>query len=119
MDLHDRTVNQDVRELGALLGEVLAAQRSEADFETVEALRTTAIDYRDGEMASREALHELLDGLAPDEERAVARAFTTYFELINLAEERERVRAVHGDPQAAPLPDSLHAAADELPADER
>jgi phosphoenolpyruvate carboxylase len=119
MDLHDRTVNQDVRELGALLGEVLAAQRSEADFETVEALRTTAIDYRDGEMASREALHELLDGLAPDEERAVARAFTTYFELINLAEERERVRAIRRGSQAGTLADSLEAAADELAAADR
>ena len=114
MSLHNRTVRQDVRELGALLGDVLEDQTSRADFETVEDLRTSAIDYRDGELASRGHLHEVLDGCSPEEESVVARAFTTYFELINLAEERERVRAIRKGSQAGDLEDSLEEIAEEL-----
>jgi len=114
MQLHNRTVRQDVRELGALLGAVLEAQTSRADFETVEDLRTSAIDYRSGELSDRSRLHEVLDGLSPREESVVARAFTTYFELINLAEERERVRAIREGSQERDLADSLEEAAAEL-----
>jgi Phosphoenolpyruvate carboxylase (EC 4.1.1.31) len=94
MSLHNRGVRQDVRELGALLGDVLKEQTASDAFETVETLRKAAIDYRDGEIDSRAELRETIDQLSPGEEGEVARAFTTYFELINLAEERERVRSV-------------------------
>jgi phosphoenolpyruvate carboxylase len=79
MQLHNRTVRQDVRELGALLGDVLEEQTSTSDFETVEELRTAAIAYREGSAPSRDSLHEVLDELDPDDESVVARAFTTYF----------------------------------------
>lgn len=94
MELHGRDVRQDVRELGSLLGDVLSEQASDEAFETVETLRTTAIEYRRGDRESRAALHENLASLSPEHRRSVARAFTTYFELINLAEERERVREI-------------------------
>jgi phosphoenolpyruvate carboxylase len=107
MDLHARDVRQDVRELGSLLGDVIQEQTSEALFETVEELRTDAIAYRAGELDSRARLHRTLEALDPDTESEVARAFTTYFELINLAEERERVRAIRRDSQAGTLADGL------------
>ncbi|MFB6146213.1 MAG: phosphoenolpyruvate carboxylase [Halobacteriaceae archaeon] len=117
MDLHNRSLGQDVRELGELLGDVLEAQTSTAAFDTVERLRTTAIDYRRGDADSRDQLYEVLDDLSPDDQRIVARAFTSYFELINLAEERQRVRAIRADAQAGTLADSLEAAAEELAED--
>jgi Phosphoenolpyruvate carboxylase (EC 4.1.1.31) len=107
MSLHNRGVRQDVRELGALLGDVLKEQTSTDAFETVESLRTDAIDYRDGDLDSRDDLRETIDQLSPEEEGSVARAFATYFELINLAEERERVRAVRKGSQEGTLDDSL------------
>ncbi|SEA23825.1 Phosphoenolpyruvate carboxylase, type 1 [Haloplanus vescus] len=106
MTLHHRTVRQDVRELGTLLGDVLEAQSSTEAFEAVEDLRTAAIDYRDGSLPSREPLRETLDSLDPELEGATARAFTAYFELINLAEERERVRAIRRDEQEGRIEDS-------------
>lgn len=114
MELHNRSVRQDVRELGALLGDVLSEQTSTDAFETVEDLRTAAIAYREGDLDSREALRAELDELSPAEESIVARAFTTYFELINLAEERERVRAVRNGRQADALPDALSRTAADL-----
>ena len=114
MRLHNREVRQDVRELGALLGDVLADQASQSAFETVETLRTSAIDYRAGELDSRDPLQDELDGLTPELESVVARAFTTYFELINLAEERERVRSIRTGSHEGSLEDSLESATAEL-----
>ncbi|WP_132056842.1 phosphoenolpyruvate carboxylase [Halorussus amylolyticus] len=114
MKLHARDVRQDVRELGALLGDVLEAQASGEAFDLVESARTAAIDYRQGETDSRDSLRITLDGLSSENEAAVARAFTTYFELVNLAEERERVRAIREGSQAGTLSDSVAAAADAL-----
>jgi phosphoenolpyruvate carboxylase len=118
MKLHNRNVRQDVRELGELLGNVLEAQTSTADFETVEDLRTAAIAYRDGSAPSRQPLRDVVESLQPERESVVARAFTTYFELINLAEERERVRAVRQSSQDGTLEDSLDETIAELAADD-
>jgi phosphoenolpyruvate carboxylase len=114
MRLHNRTIRQDVRELGALVGDTLAEQSSGSALETVERLRTSSIDYRRGDAESRAALRDVLDGLTPELKSVVARAFTTYFELINLAEERERVRAIREGSQGGSLEDSLEAAIEEL-----
>ncbi|ELY58144.1 phosphoenolpyruvate carboxylase [Natronococcus amylolyticus DSM 10524] len=114
MTLHNRTVRRDVRELGALLGDVLEDQTSRRAFETVESCRTTAIDYRSGDLESRDPLATELNNLSPHQQRVVARAFTTYFELINLAEERERVRSIRTGSQEDTLEDSLETAAAEL-----
>ena len=109
--LHDRNVGRDVRELGALLGNIIEDQTSREVFETVERLRTTAIEYRAGNVDSRTPLQETLEGLDPETGRTVARAFTTYFELINLAEERERVRSFRRDSHEGTLEESLESTA--------
>ncbi|WP_436910813.1 phosphoenolpyruvate carboxylase [Halosimplex marinum] len=114
MELHDREINRDVRELGELLGEIIRDQRSESAFEIVEQIRTAAIDYRRGDADDRAAIDETLDGLSPAESDVVARAFTTYFELINLAEERQRVREIREGSHEGTLEDSVRAAVEEL-----
>jgi phosphoenolpyruvate carboxylase len=114
MDLHARDVRQDVRELGALLGDVVEAQTSTEAFEAVETLRTGAIDYRRGESEDRDDLRKTLQSLPQERRDEVARAFTSYFELINLAEERERVRAIREGTQEGTLSDSVRATVEEL-----
>jgi len=109
MVLHNRDVRTDVRELGALVGDVLSAQTSTEAYETVEDLRHAAIDYRRGDAASRDILRESVEELSTTREEIVARAFTTYFELINLAEERERVRAIRNADENGSLHDSFDA----------
>ena len=111
MPLHAREINQDVRELGELLGDILEGQTSREAFETVEQLRTDSIDYRRGSAQSRAAVDETIETLEPGMQDIVARAFTTYFELINLAEERQRVREIREGSQAeGPLEDSAEDA---------
>ncbi|KZX48366.1 phosphoenolpyruvate carboxylase [Haloarcula sp. K1] len=114
MTLHAREINQDVRELGALLGEVLEAQTSTEAFETVETIRNSCIDYRRGDAETRDEVHRALNRLNPETQDIVARAFTTYFELINLAEERERVREIREGSEEGVLADSVEEAVRDL-----
>jgi phosphoenolpyruvate carboxylase len=114
MRLHTRDVRQDVRELAGLLGDVLSRLASREAFEAVETVRTGAIDYRHGDAASRDVLRDEVAHLSPELAGHVARAFATYFELINLAEERQRVRAIREGTQDGTLEDSLRATAETL-----
>ncbi|MFC6865221.1 phosphoenolpyruvate carboxylase [Halomicroarcula sp. GCM10025817] len=107
MTLHARDIKQDVRELGELLGDVLEAQSSTDAFETVEKIRTSSIEYRRGDAETRTDVGRTLDRLSPAEQDIVSRAFTTYFELINLAEERHRVRQIREESQEGVLEDSV------------
>jgi len=70
MVLHNRDVRTDVRELGALVGDVLSAQTSTEAYETVEDLRHAAIDYRRGDAASRDILRESVEELSTTERRS-------------------------------------------------
>ena len=113
MRLHRRDIQRDIRELGAMLGDTIEAQESRGAFEAVETLRKRSIDRRNdrGDIGS---IRDELDTLDVDHELVSARAFTAYFELINLAEERERVRALREQTQAGIPDDGLEEAVDEL-----
>ncbi len=111
---HNRTLRQDVRELGELLGEIIEEQTSQGTFDAVEGIRRAAIAYRRGGADSREEFEDRIGSLTTEREHDVARAFTTYFELINLAEERERVRAIRRDADDGTLEDALAEAMDEV-----
>ncbi|MFB6234450.1 MAG: phosphoenolpyruvate carboxylase [Halopenitus sp.] len=114
MQPYRRDIQQDIQELGTMLGDVLATQQSQDAFEVVEALRQQSIAYRDQESDSRGPISSQFDDLSPEKATVVARAFTTYFELINLAEERERIRSLRDQTQAAVPDDGLEEAADVL-----
>ncbi|MCD2204067.1 phosphoenolpyruvate carboxylase [Halobacterium sp. KA-6] len=114
MELHGRSVRQDVRELGETLGDVISSHASDISFEAVEAARTAAIDYRNGDAPDRRPLERSLRQNSEDVNTDIARAFTNYFELINLAEERERVRALRRGEHESRLGDSLRAAVETL-----
>ncbi|KAF1705662.1 phosphoenolpyruvate carboxylase [Pseudoxanthomonas suwonensis] len=108
----DLPLRDDVRRLGALVGEMLAEQESPAFLEEVERVRTTAIARRQngGGMAS---LAALLDGLEPAHAQALVRAFSTYFQVVNIAERLHRIRRRRDYQRAGgdtPQPDSLHDA---------
>jgi phosphoenolpyruvate carboxylase len=114
MDLHARDLSTDIQELGDLLGDVIAAQSSSEAFDAVEDIRTGAIDYRQGDADSRDHLQDRLRANDEATNAVVARAFAAYFELTNLAEERERVRAIRRSEQADDLGDSVESAVESL-----
>ena len=85
----------EVRLLGALLGQVIEEQAGAEIFDLVERLRRAAIDLRRGDDPELRARVEAeLDGLDVGAVEAVISAFSLYFQLVNLAEARGRVRAL-------------------------
>ncbi len=114
MDLHARDIGRDVRDLGTLVGDVIEAQHSREAFDLVERLRTASIAYRHGDEPSRDPVREAIADAPPEQAATTARAFTTYFELINLAEERERVRELRRERQRDALDGTLAAAVERL-----
>ena len=103
--------------LGDLLGQVLTEQESPALFETEERIRAQAKARRAGEPGAAAALADEVSRLTPDGARAVASAFTLYFDLVNLAEERYRVRALRDRERKmypAPVSESLASAIGQL-----
>ncbi len=110
-------LRDEVRLLGALLGEVVAESGGVELFDDVERLRVAARDARrDGDI---DAPRRIADELSIERAEQVARAFTVLFHLVNLAEERHRVRVLRErDGENAPPPrDSLAATVDALSAD--
>ncbi len=88
--------------LGALLGQVIVEQAGEAIFDLVERLRLAAIAFRkDDDPAVRARLEGELDALELADAEAVITAFSLYFQLVNLAEARARVRALRKRERAA------------------
>lgn len=92
---------REVKLLGALLGQVIVEQAGRDLFELVERTRRRAIAARAGDAAERARLEAELDSLDIGRAEAVARSFALYFQLVNLAEERDRIRVLAGRTRTA------------------
>src|SRR4029077_12284326 len=82
----DAQLRDDVRTLGALVGDVIREQCGDAFFQLVERARQASIAGADDE------LQTLVKGLPPRDAETLVRAFSTYFEVVNLAERIHRIR---------------------------
>ncbi|RIH83501.1 Phosphoenolpyruvate carboxylase [Meiothermus luteus] len=86
-------LKREVDLLGRALGKAIRTLSGERVFALEERIRelTKALRHAPSE-AGRQELLGLIQGLSLLEAEAVVRAFSTYFHLVNLAEERQRVR---------------------------
>jgi phosphoenolpyruvate carboxylase len=87
-DKSDQELRSRVKLLGKLVGNVLLRHEKPEVYHAVESLRTGFIQLRkrDSE-ARRKDLIKLINGLEPAVISQVVRAFTLYFNLVNIAEE--------------------------------
>ncbi len=118
-EIKERPLRRDVRSLGHLLGAAIREQDGEAIYDLEESLRTLAIRHRErerelggterGDRADQELLQQMIAIVAPldlAKQRAIVKAFATFFELTNLAEtnhrkRRSRAHRVAGEPGKA------------------
>ena len=117
-------MRRDVRLLGDLLGEVISGSDPRHGPELladVERLRHAVIaaqrDKRDdtGADPAGDAIMALVRSWTLDRAEQVARAFTVYFHLANLAEEHQRIRILRErDSGGQPVRESLAAAAAQI-----
>ena len=106
-------MRRDVRLLGDVLGQVIAESGGQDLLDDVERLRHAAIAARrdGGGGQADEHIARLVASWPLDRADAVARAFTVYFHLANLAEEHQRIRTLRErDTGGEPLRESLAAA---------
>jgi phosphoenolpyruvate carboxylase len=103
-------LSQTVRLLGNILGQVLVEQESKEIFNIEEDIRDLSKQRRQHNPQATELLSKKIEALTAEQARAVASAFALYFDLVNLAEENDRVLRFKAKRNARqPSPDSIKA----------
>jgi len=114
----DLPLRDDVRRLGAMVGDLLSEQVSPAFLDEVEDVRTAAIARRESQ-APLATLSAQLAGRTPRQAEALVRAFSTYFQVVNIAERVHRIRRRRDYQRAGtkrPQPEGLQDALQQLKA---
>jgi len=88
----DQALRDDVRTLGAMVGDLIREQDGEDLFELVENCRLRAIRRREGNEKDGEELSALVENLEPSQALELIRSFSTYFQMVNTAEKVHRIR---------------------------
>lgn len=105
-------LRDDIRLLGSMLGNTLRDQEGEAFYQHVESIRQLSKEARGGNAQAQQELFEQLAALPAEEARQVARAFTHFLGLANIAEQHHRIRRarsyVRREENQPPHPRSLH-----------
>jgi phosphoenolpyruvate carboxylase len=89
----DEPLRRDINLLGRVLGRILIEQEGKDLFETEEEIRLLCKRLRfayDPELDER--LRQRIDAMSVEELRRIVRAFSVYFQLVNIAERYHRVR---------------------------
>jgi phosphoenolpyruvate carboxylase len=118
-------MRRDVRLLGDVLGEVISESDGPDLLADVERLRHAVIDARSAQdrgsaeaAAAGDEITALVSSWSWQRAELVARAFTVYFHLVNLAEEQQRVRTLQlRDSGDRPPRESFAAATAQLTAE--
>ena len=112
MDESLSQLGADIRLLGNLLGEIIREQHGDAAFDLVERVRAQARSRREHATDATQtlALAATIDALTLDEHSVLIKAFSNYFQLINIAEDQQRVRVLRQREAAGVLGESLDAA---------
>ena len=93
LDLQQQNIlRDDVRLLGNLLGKTIKQQQGEQLFNLVEEVRGIAKLARQGDAHQTQKLIEILSALKPFQLMNLARAFTLFLNLANIAEQHHQIR---------------------------
>ena len=110
-------LSDDVRVLGDLLGEVIRTQAGESVFEVEERIRGLSRKWRGGDESANAQIGQIIDQVTQDLPLTaeILKAFATFFQLVNLAEEHQRIRILGTRADQAynsgvPMDESLWAA---------
>ena len=89
----DLPLREDIRLLGRILGDTIRAQEGAKIYELIERVRQLCVCFRrDDDLQAHRELETMLDGLSVEESLHVARAFSFFSLLANIAEDRHHIR---------------------------
>ena len=97
-DEQHASLRASVRQLGRLLGEAISRHQGPETLALVEQVRELSRDPDDGD------LHALLSEQDDATAVTLARAFTAYFQLVNVTEQLHRWQEVTEDGEGPPRP---------------
>ena len=110
----ERLLGSMIRHLGEWLGETIIEQEGQELLDLEEEIRGLSKARRSGDASAQAKILALLPEIVDDTPRALAvlKAFTTYFQLVNLAEEQQRLhilreRAQNASEQGTPMPETI------------
>ena len=114
-------LGENIRLLGSMLGEVIVEQAGGDVFELEEEIRALAKEGRSGDEAATDRITQIVERLVGDLGRTghILKAFATYFSLVNLAEEHQRIGVLRQRTEQAflddsDMPESIDAAVGQL-----
>ena len=112
----DPALRRDIRTLTSLLGHTILEQEGPRLFRLIERIRRQTTAIRQSPTSSKiSRLRRTIRTLSVPEATKIARAFTIYFQLVNLAEEQQRIRRLRAyEQQPTPLAMSGRACFQEL-----
>jgi len=90
----DDQLRREIDFLGRTFGDVIRRFEGEAAFNLIEEVRRLARQFTSGDESAAGQLHQLIETLALEDLRIVVRGFSTFLELANLAEDRQRLRVL-------------------------
>ncbi|MAD91901.1 MAG: phosphoenolpyruvate carboxylase [Gammaproteobacteria bacterium] len=88
----DQALRDDVRTLGAMVGDLIREQSGEKLYQFVENSRQLAISRRENDKHPGNNLANFVSGLESGKALQVIRSFSTYFQMVNTAEKVHRIR---------------------------
>jgi phosphoenolpyruvate carboxylase len=89
-----KSLSKNIKRLGNLLGVIIREQHGDEAYDLVEQVRKLAKTRRSGDTAAHDELVKLIGSLDDDKLRVLIKAFGNYFQLINIAEDQERIRVL-------------------------
>lgn len=103
-------LSADIKLLGGLLGVIIREQHGDPAFETVERVRLNAKARRGGDLMAHHTLTADIEALDLPGKRVLIKAFSNYFQLINIAEDQQRIRVLRQRERDDGLRESMGAA---------
>ena len=104
---NNSSLSEDIRTLGNWLGIIIQEQNGMDAYELVEEIRAMSKARRSGDSAAAFKLARRLENLSLDSKNILIKAFSNYFQLINIAEDLQRIRVIRQREARSTLRESI------------
>ena len=103
-------LSRDIRALGGMLGIIIQEQEGMDAYDLVEEVRALSKARRAGDAPAAFDLAQRLDSQSLHAKNVLIKAFSNYFQLINIAEDLQRIRVIRQREADGSLKESIRAA---------
>jgi len=103
-------LSADVHWLGGLLGDAIIDQNGADALALVEHIRALAKSRRRDDPRADAELKMAINALGLEQQRILIKAFSNYFQLINIAEDQQRIRVLEQRERSDVMEESIEAA---------